>query len=299
MIDKQIASPACTELEMTVLDWLADMLGLPSYFKHSEPGHGGGVIQGTASEATLFALLAARSKTLAELRKQQEFDNDNNNNNNNFTLDQTQIISNNDLCSMERLVGYCSDLAHSSVERAGLLGGVRITSVQSDDNCRLRGSVLRQQILDDKRNGLVPFLVVASLGTTSVCSFDDLHEIGLVCREFNLWLHVDAAYAGSSFVCPENRRFMRGIEFADSFVVNPHKWLQINFDCSTFYARDSRLLVDAFNVDPLYLKHDKQGQIPDYRVSIIWSGKVTLNHLEFIPLVNKLIHYFALLNYSI
>lgn len=166
---------------------------------------------------------------------------------------------------MERLVGYCSDLAHSSVERAGLLGGVNIKSVQSDDDCRLRGDSLRQQILEDQDKGLIPFIVVATLGTTSVCTFDDLHEIGLVCREFGIWLHVDAAYAGNSFVCPENRQFMRGIEFADSFDVNPHKWLQVNFDCSTFFIRDSRLLVNAFNVDPLYLKHDKQGQIPDYR----------------------------------
>lgn len=239
---------------MKVLDWLADMLGLPSHFKFSEPGHGGGVIHGTASEATLVALLVARSRALTELRKGAPVADPNNNNDGAAG-------------AMERLVGYCSDLAHSSVERAGLLGGVKIAAVQSDDDCRLRGSILRQQILDDKAKGMVPFFVVATLGTTSVCTFDDLFELGLVCKEFGLWLHVDAAYAGNSFVCPENRHLMRGIEFADSFDVNPHKWLQVNFDCSAFYIRDSRLLVDAFNVDPLYLKHDKQGQIPDYRVS--------------------------------
>jgi len=256
---------------MKVLDWLADMFGLPAHFKFSEPGFGGGVIQGTASEATLVALLAGRSKTLNELRSMRDV----NNNESDYPepahssgpSGASNLAPTDESCAIERLVGYCSDLAHSSVERAGLLGGVKIISVQSDDDCRLRGSALRQQVLEDKARGLVPFLVVASLGTTSVCSYDDLQEIGLVCREFNMWLHVDAAYAGNSFVCPENRRFMRGIEFADSFVVNPHKWLQINFDCSTFYIRDSRLLVDAFNVDPLYLKHDKQGQIPDYRVS--------------------------------
>ena len=244
---------------MKVLDWLADMLGLPSHFKFSEPGHGGGVIHGTASEATLVALLVARSKILAQLRQIDV---------NNNAGQQEAGAGDSQAFAMERLVGYCSDLAHSSVERAGLLGGVKIIGVQSDDNCQLRGSILRQQILEDKAKGLVPFFVVATLGTTSVCTFDDLYEIGLVCSEFNLWLHVDAAYAGNSFICPENRHFMRGIEFADSFDVNPHKWMQINFDCSTFYIRDARLLVNAFNVDPLYLQHDKQGQIPDYRVSL-------------------------------
>lgn len=257
----QIASPACTELEMKVLDWLADMLALPAHFKFSESHHGGGVIHGTASEATLVALLVARSNVVAKLKKNAALDFDSNLDSNNNNTEQFYS----DGTIMERLIGYCSDLAHSSVERAGLLGGVNIKSVQSDDDCRLRGDALRRQILQDKEKGLVPFIVVATLGTTSVCTFDDLYELGVVCREFGIWLHVDAAYAGNSFVCPENRHFMRGIEFADSFDINPHKWLQVNFDCSTFYIRDSRLLVNAFNVDPLYLKHDKQGQIPDYR----------------------------------
>lgn len=246
---------------MKVLDWLADMLGLPAHFKFSEPGHGGGVIHGTASEATLVALLVARSKALAKSHKLDS--------NNNEPGGDEQVAADSTRVSIDHLVGYCSDLAHSSVERAGLLGGVKITPVQSDDECRLGGSILRQQILEDKAKGLVPFFVVATLGTTSVCTFDDLLEIGLVCREFDLWLHVDAAYAGNSFVCPENRHFMRGIQYADSFDVNPHKWLQVNFDCSTFYIRDSRLLVNAFDVNPLYLKHDKQGQMPDYRVSVL------------------------------
>lgn len=252
---------------MKVLDWLADMLGLPKHFKFSESTYGGGVIHGTASEATLVALLVARSRALAELRQIESKLKEDANNNNNNQQQSSEITTTRSSVSIEHLVGYCSDLAHSSVERAGLLGGVTVKSVQSDDECRLRGDALRHQILEDKEAGLVPFFVVATLGTTSVCTFDDLHEIGTVCQEFGLWLHVDAAYAGNSFVCPENRHFMRGIEYADSFDVNPHKWLQINFDCSTFYIRDSRLLVNAFNVDPLYLKHEKEGQIPDYRVS--------------------------------
>lgn len=193
---------------MKVLDWLAEMLGLPDCFKFSKSAFGGGVIQGTASEATLVALLAARSIALGPPQARRQSQSDLNNN----------VILNDDSSEsiggvqIEKLVGYCSDLAHSSVERAGLLGGVTIKAVQCDDECRLRGETLRRQVLADKRNGLIPFFVVATLGTTSVCSFDDLQEIGLVCQELGLWLHVDAAYAGNSFVCPENRLFMKGIE---------------------------------------------------------------------------------------
>lgn len=219
---------------MKVLDWLADMLGLPAHFKFSEPGPGGGVIHGAASEATLVALLAARARTMSRLKRMSsEGSNESGFDINNNNISSSEITSNEVSSSasaqdgsesrrtaaddppaaiMERLVGYCSDLAHSSVERSGQLGGVTIKSVQSDDQCRLRGAILRQQILEDKANGYVPFFVVATLGTTSVCTFDDLYEIGLVCQEFDLWLHVDAAYAGNSFICPEYRHFMRGIE---------------------------------------------------------------------------------------
>lgn len=183
---------------MKVLDWLADMLGLPNHFKFSESKFGGGVIHGTASEATLVALLVARSKSISELKKLADADAENNN--------EPSIVS------IDRLVGYCSDLAHSSVGRAGLLGGIKIKSIQSDDDCRMRGHALRLQILEDRQKGLVPCIVVATLGTTGVCTFDDLSEIGVVCQEFNIWLHVDAAYAGNSFVCPENRYLMKGVE---------------------------------------------------------------------------------------
>lgn len=237
----QIASPACTELEMKVLDWLADMLGLPDHFKFCASTHGGGVIHGTASEATLVALLVARSRILAELRAKVDMNNNDNINFNDTNSVQVNLQSANSdreipasfgaSVSIEQLVGYCSDQAHSSVARAGMLGGVTIKPIQSDDDCRMRGNALKQQILDDVQNGLVPFLVVATLGTTNVCTFDDLDEVGAVCREFNLWLHVDAAYAGNSFVCPENRYLMRGIEVSllvaiTKFYFNKTKTLQ-------------------------------------------------------------------------
>lgn len=110
------------------------------------------------------------------------------------------------------------------------------------------------------------FQVVATLGTTSSCTFDALDEIGDLCMaEDNVWLHIDAAYAGSAFICPEYRYLMKGVEKADSFNFNPHKWLLVNFDCSAMWLKEPRWIVDAFNVDPLYLKHDQQGSAPDYR----------------------------------
>lgn len=109
------------------------------------------------------------------------------------------------------------------------------------------------------------FQVVATLGTTSSCAFDRLDEIGVITNTYDVWLHVDAAYAGSAFICPEFRYLMKGIERADSFNFNPHKWMLVNFDCSTMWLKDPSWLVNAFNVDPLYLKHDQQGAAPDYR----------------------------------
>jgi aromatic-L-amino-acid/L-tryptophan decarboxylase len=154
----------------------------------------------------------------------------------------------------------------------------------------MRSDILKETIEKDIEDGLIPFFVsinllklwnfrfgifmkiikkvVATLGTTSVCSFDDLNQIGQVCNEKNVWLHVDAAYAGSSFICPEFRHYLNGVELTDSFNFNPHKWLLVNFDCSALWVRNRSYLVDAFNVDPLYLKHDQQNSAPDFRVSI-------------------------------
>ena len=112
-----------------------------------------------------------------------------------------------------------------------------------------------------RARGYVPFCFIATLGTTSSCSYDNLKEIGPVCQQEKIWLHVDAAYAGSAFICPEYRPIMKGIEYADSFVFNPHKWLLVNFDCSAMWVKDSAKIADAFNVDPLYLQHEYQGNI--------------------------------------
>ncbi|XP_064648973.1 aromatic-L-amino-acid decarboxylase-like [Lineus longissimus] len=237
------SSPSCTELEVVMMDWLGKMLNLPEAFLSG--GKGGGVIQGTASEATLVALLAARFKIIHE-----------------------QLEKNPDLTKadiMGKLVAYYSEQAHSSVERAGLLGMVKMTAIPSDEEESMRGEALEAAIARDKENGLLPFLVVTTLGTTSSCAFDNLLEVGPVCEKHDIWMHIDAAYAGSSFICPEFRPFLDGVEYAMSFNFNPHKWMLVNFDCSAMWLKDSSYVVDAFNMDPLYLKHDAQGLVPDYR----------------------------------
>ncbi|XP_054941118.1 aromatic-L-amino-acid decarboxylase isoform X5 [Physeter macrocephalus] len=202
---------------------------------------------GSASEATLVALLAARTKVTRCLQAASP------------GLTQAAIV--------EKLVAYASDQAHSSVERAGLIGGVKLKAIPSDGKFAMRASALQEALERDKAEGLIPFFVVATLGTTSCCSFDNLLEVGPICHEEDVWLHVDAAYAGSAFICPEFRHLLNGVEYADSFNFNPHKWLLVNFDCSAMWVKKRTDLTGAFKLDPVYLKHSHQdsGLITDYR----------------------------------
>ncbi|KAF7997969.1 hypothetical protein HCN44_009367 [Aphidius gifuensis] len=240
-----IASPACTELEVITMNWLGKMMGLPEEFLSSSEGPGGGVIQGSASEATLVGLLAAKERTVRRIKKQ------------NPDMDEGSIKA--------KLVAYTSDQSNSSVEKAGLLGSMPMRLLPVDKKCSLRGATLLEAMKKDKEAGLIPCYVVATLGTTGTCAFDNLEELGPICNDNNIWLHVDAAYAGAAFICPEYRHLMTGVNYADSFNFNPHKWLLTNFDCSALWVKDSRLLINAFNVDRIYLAHDKQGLVPDYR----------------------------------
>ncbi|KAL2088893.1 hypothetical protein ACEWY4_015792 [Coilia grayii] len=234
------SSPACTELEMNVLDWLCKALGLPSYFLHYHPDSiGGGILQSTVSECTLVSLLAARKDKILQLKK-VEADSDD------------SVIN-------SRFIAYASDQAHSSVEKAGLISLVKVRFLHTDENYGLRGSTLQSAIKEDRKKGLIPIMLCATLGTTGVCSFDYLAELGPVCAREGLWLHVDAAYAGSAFLCPEFRGYLEGIEFADSFVFNPSKWMMVHFDCTAFWVKDKCKLQQTFSVDPLYLRHDNSG----------------------------------------
>uniref|UniRef100_A0A2I3GUB2 Histidine decarboxylase n=1 Tax=Nomascus leucogenys TaxID=61853 RepID=A0A2I3GUB2_NOMLE len=239
------SSPACTELEMNVMDWLAKMLGLPEHFLHHHPSsQGGGVLQSTVSESTLIALLAARKSKILEM-KTSEPDAD-------------------ESCLNARLVAYASDQAHSSVEKAGLISLVKMKFLPVDDNFSLRGEALQKAIEEDKQRGLVPVFVCATLGTTGVCAFDCLSELGPICAREGLWLHIDAAYAGTAFLCPEFRGFLKGIEYADSFTFNPSKWMMVHFDCTGFWVKDKYKLQQTFSVNPIYLRHANSGVATDF-----------------------------------
>lgn len=235
-------SPACTELETHVLDWLVDMLGLPAKFKSD--GSGGGVIQDTASSASLCALLAARERI-------------------------TEYGTNQDGCD-GRLVAYASTQAHSSIEKAVKIAGLgsrNLRLIEVDDRFALRPDALASRITQDRQAGLVPCFVCATVGTTSSNAMDPLPAIGRICRQENLWLHVDAAMAGTAALCPEFRHMHDGIEFADSYCFNPHKWMFTNFDCDCFYVADRAVLIKTLSVLPEYLRNKatESGAVIDYR----------------------------------
>ncbi|KAF5283291.1 hypothetical protein FQA39_LY17355 [Lamprigera yunnana] len=239
------SSPVCTELEMIVMNWLGKMIGLPDAFLHIEVNStGGGVIQTTSSEATLVCLLAGRTRAI---KKYGEIYSD---------LEDVEINA--------RLVAYCSDQAHSSVEKAALIGLVKMRYIESDEYFAMRGPNLLESIKKDKEKGLIPFWVCATLGTTGACAFDNLDEIGTVCAKEDIWLHIDAAYAGSGFICPEYRIWLKGVENADSIAFNPSKWLMVHFDCTAMWVKNSGALHRTFNVEPLYLKHENSGLAIDY-----------------------------------
>ncbi|CAB3382505.1 Hypothetical predicted protein [Cloeon dipterum] len=239
------SSPACTELETVVMNWLGQMVGLPEDFLHLRgDSPGGGVIQTTASEATFVCLLAGRTEAIR--RYQQQYPD----------LEDAEINS--------RLVAYCSDQAHSSVEKAGLIGLVKMRYIECDDNLSLRGDRLKEAIAHDREKGLIPFFLCATLGTTGACAFDNLKELGPICQEEQMWLHVDAAYAGTAFICPEFRSWLEGVEFANSFAFNPSKWMMVHFDCTALWVKNSGTLHRTFNVEPLYLQHENSGLAIDY-----------------------------------
>jgi aromatic-L-amino-acid decarboxylase len=235
-------SPACTELESHVLDWLVAMLDLPRTFLSS--GNGGGVIQDTASSASLCALLAARERA-------------------------TSFASNQRGCD-GKLVAYTSSQAHSSIEKdvqiAGL-GRQNLRLIAVDEKFAMRPQALAGQVEQDRRAGLVPCFVCATVGTTSSNAIDPVREIGHISREQRIWLHVDAAMSGTAALCPEFRHIHDGLEFADSYTFNPHKWMFTNFDCNCFYVADRRALIQTLSVLPEYLRNKatETGAVIDYR----------------------------------
>uniref|UniRef100_A0AAQ6AGN9 Aromatic-L-amino-acid decarboxylase n=1 Tax=Amphiprion ocellaris TaxID=80972 RepID=A0AAQ6AGN9_AMPOC len=193
---------------------------------------------GTASEATLMSLLAARCKAIRRVQAT------------NSNYSESDVLG--------KLVAYTSEQAHSSVERAALIGGVMMKQVPADNSYAVRVDMLKKMMEEDKAAGLIPFYFCATLGTTPSCAFDRIVELGPLCNEENIWMHIDAAYAGSAFICPEFRPLLNGVEFADSFNFNPHKWLLVNFDCSAMWVKKRTDIIGAFKMEPLYLKHENQ-----------------------------------------
>lgn len=240
------ASPACTELETVMVDWLGQMMHLPKQLlPFTEGGKGGGVIQGSASECTLVTLLAARTATLRKLKDK-------------YPDEQEGVL-------LSKLVAYCSKQSHSSMEKAGIIAFVKMRQVQTDDNYAMRGAALKEAMQNDEEKGLIPFYVGATLGTTGSCAFDNVEEIGEVCTEKGIWLHVDGAYGGNALICPEFRHLLKGFEHVHSFNFNPNKWMLVNFDCSVMWVKNKRILTNAFSVNPLYLQHENEDEAIDYR----------------------------------
>jgi aromatic-L-amino-acid decarboxylase len=243
-------SPACTELETHVMDWLVNMLGLPERFLSSKTG--GGVIQDTASSAALCALLAARERA-------------------------TNYVSNKKGCDGS-LVAYASTQTHSSLEKAAMIAGIGVENlrlIEVDGNLAIRPDALARQIDADKRAGLTPFIVCATIGTTSSNAMDPVAAIGAVCRQHHLWLHVDAAMSGTAMLCPEFRHLQQGVELADSYNFNPHKWMFTNFDCSCFWVADRKALIQTLSILPEYLRNQasESGAVIDYRDWHIQLGR--------------------------
>lgn len=235
-------SPAATELETHVLDWLIEICGLPERFLST--GSGGGVIQDSASSATLVALLAARERA---------------------THGQANRYG-----SGGDLTVYTSVHGHSSVEKAARIAGYGselLRHVDAGPDHAMDPTALEEAVVADRAAGLTPAAVVATIGTTSSTAVDPVAEIAGVCRAHGLWLHVDAAYAGTAAVLEEMRWILHGTESADSYVFNPHKWMLTNFDCSAFYVADRAQLIETLSILPEYLKNQAtaSGAVFDYR----------------------------------
>jgi len=245
-----VTSPACTELETHVLDWLAALLGLPDRFRAGAAG--GGVIQDTASNASLCALLAARERATGGESNERGCDG--------------------------RLVAYASTQAHASIEKAmGIagLGRKNLRLIGVDAAMALRPELLAEAIRADRAAGKIPCCAVATVGTTSSLAIDPVAGLGQLCRAEGLWLHVDAAMAGTAALCPEFRHLQAGLECADSYCFNPHKWMFTNFDCDCFYVADRSALIRALSILPEYLRNPETeaGAVFDYRDWQIQLGR--------------------------
>ena len=250
-----ICSPAVTELETVVLDWLAQILGLPDAFMSH--GEGGGVIQGSASEAVVTVMIAARERFV---RRQLEREG----------VTDPEGIEDRSCELRAKLVALGSEHAHSSTKKAAIICGTRYRSIEThrSDEYALKGNQLRRKIEELKAKGLKPYYLTVSIGTTNTCAVDDFTSIAEVAKDYpDIWIHCDAAYAGAALVLPEYQHLSKAMAMVDSFDMNMHKWLLTNFDASCLYVQKRRDLTDALSITPAYLKNQftDSGLVTDYR----------------------------------
>ena len=228
-------SPAVTEIESKVLDWLVDLMALPQSWKST--GSGGGVIQMSASDSTHTALVVARHR-------------------------------NRPAASAEDMVVYTSTQAHSSVEKNCTVAGIgHCRKIDVDDRFAMDTTLLRKQIIADLELGLRPIAVVSVVGTTGTTAVDPIAEVNEISAEYNLWHHVDAAYAGNTMLAAEFRHHQEGLERVDSYTFNPHKWMMVNFDCNVLWVADRKPLIETLSILPPYLRNKASdaGAVIDYR----------------------------------
>jgi aromatic-L-amino-acid decarboxylase len=233
-----VTSPACTELETHVLDWLVEMLDLPPKFR------GGGVIQDSGSSSALCALLAARERASGGSVNRDGVD--------------------------RSLAVYATSETHSSVEKAARVAGLGSSAlrwIETNAAHAMSPAALEERMAADVRAGVTPCMVVATVGTTSSMAIDPARAIGEIARRRGAWLHVDAAMAGTAALCPELRHVNDGLELADSYCVNPHKWMLVNVDCSCLYVSDRASLTNALTITPEYLRNtaSSASEVIDYR----------------------------------
>ena len=248
-----ICSPAITELETVVMDWVAKLIGLPDAFLSQ--GEGGGIIQGTASEVVVTAMVAARERVIRRRLKDMPEGEE--------KMDAAAELRG-------KLVAMGSEHAHSSTQKAAIIAGTRFRTVSApaDDNYSVSAASLRKTIEQCEAKGLIPFYFTATLGSTATCAVDDLAGIAELAKEYpDIWIHVDAAYAGSALVCPEYQDLCPPIAAFDSFNFNLHKWLLVNFDCSAFFIKRRKDLIDTYSITPSYLRNEftESGLVTDYR----------------------------------
>jgi aromatic-L-amino-acid decarboxylase len=229
-------SPAAAELEQKVMNWLRELISLPSSFE--------GVIQDTASTATLAAIITAREKITGFRINDQGFSD-------------TKVLR-----------VYCSEQTHSSVEKAVKIAGIgkkNLVKIGVKDDFSINPEMLEKAIAEDLKNGFIPCCVVATIGTTGTTAVDPIKPVGEICARNGIWLHVDAALAGSALILPEFQWMLEGREYIDSFVFNPHKWMFTNFDCTAYFVKDAGTLIKTFEILPDYLKTRTRGKVNDYR----------------------------------